>query len=605
MNGVRVLDAADRLGGFAVEVMRGLGAEVARAPLAAAALARADVVVCGRADRAWLRRAGEWPRLVWVVVTPFGLDGPRAEWAGGELVAQAAGGMVWPNGSPGTPPLPLPGEPATRVAGLHATLGALIALQARQRDGRGRLVDVSLQESATASLEHLAGEWFDRRDLGRRRGSLHWSGTFRVGRCRDGEALLSHVGDWTALREWLRADGAAADLAAPRWDDVDERCRHAAHVFDVLDAWAATYEVDALVEQAQLRRLPFAPVWSWARFARELGEPPGPSLLSAGAAIAPGPPRPLAGARVIDLTWVVAGPLATRILADCGAEVIRVERPDAPPPAGTSAINLQRGKRRLSLDLRAAEGLAALRALLRDADVVVDNFSRRVLPNLGLDDAALHALNPRLVIVHLTGFPPGDGRADWAAFGPTLQAMSGLVDAMRDGDGRPAGPGFAWADTATAWAAAVAITAALWRGGAARLALTQRDVLGLLLAPVLAAARAGARPPTAGLIVRCADADDGERWCAVAPPDDAGQRADPTALLAAAGAQPAEALVARLQEAGVAAAVVATPADLAADPQLRHRGWWRRVEGVARDGIVPRIRDLGGDRCARLFLPSG
>jgi crotonobetainyl-CoA:carnitine CoA-transferase CaiB-like acyl-CoA transferase len=590
---MRVLDAADEHGRFAVEVLAALGADVEPGPLRAAALARADVVVAGGAARPWLARAAEWPRLVWVVVTPFGLDGPRADWAGDELTAQAAGGMVWPNGHPAEPPLPLPGAPATRCAGLHAALGALLALMARQHDGRAPLVDVSLQESAAATLEHVTGEWFDHGDLARRRGSLHWSGTFRVGRCRDGEVLLTHVGDWTALREWLRADGAAQDLTAARWDDVDERCRHAAHVFDVLEAWAGRYAVDALVQQAQARRLAFAPVWSLARFARALPALPTPTLL----APPPGPavaPRPLRGARVIDLTWVVAGPLTTRILADHGAEVIRVERPDAPPPHGTTDANLQRGKRRLRLDLRTADGRAQLRALLRDADVLVDNFSARVLPNLGFDDDALRALNPRLVIAHLTGFPPGDPRADWAAFGPTLQAMSGLVDAMRDGAGRPAGPGFAYADTATAWAAALAITAALWHGTAARLALSQRDVLGLMLAPLLAAARDGASWQAAGRLYRCRDADGLERWCAVSVPAADGPAPDRRAAaldhLLTAPRRAAEAVVARMQAAGFPAAVVATPADLAADPQLRARGWWCQVGGIVRDGVVPRLR---------------
>lgn len=574
MNGVRVLDAADAHGRFAVEVMAALGARVERGALSDEALARADLVVAGAAARPWLRRAAAWRRLVWVLVTPFGCDGPRAEWAGNELVAQAAGGVVWPNGHPGTPPLALPGEPVTRCAGLHAALGGLLALMAGRADGRGRLVDVSLQESATALLEHVMGEWFDRGDPALRRGTLHWSGTCRVGRCRDGAVLLTHVGDWTALREWLRADGAARDLVDPRWDDVDERCLHAAHVFDVLDAWAATYTVDALVEAAQLRRLAFAPVWDFARFAAALPAPPTAAIL------APPPsgdaaPRPLAGARVIDLTWVVAGPLTTRILADHGADVVRVERPDAPPPHGTTEATLQRGKRRVALDLRGADGVATLRALLRDADVVVDNFSRRVLPNLGLDDDALHALNPRLVIAHLTGFPPGDACADWVAYGPTVQAMSGLVDAMRDAAGRVAGPGFALADTATAWAAALAIVGALWRGGGARLALSQRDVLALLLAPVLAG---GAAPPSrAAHILRCADGEGGERWCAVSLP--AGER------VPAARHETAERVAARLQAAGIPAAVVATPADLAADPQLRGRGWWHRG-----DGIVPHIR---------------
>ena len=281
MDGVRVLDASDEHGRFAVEVMAGLGAHVERAPVTAAALARADVAVVGRDAQDWIVRRGEWPRLVIVAVTPFGLVGPRAAWVGDELIAQAAGGMVWPNGHPNAPPLPLPGAPATRCAGLHAALGAVLALLARRGDGRGRLVDVSLQESATAALEHVVGEWLDHGDAALRRGTLHWNGTFRVGRCRDGEALLSHVGDWTALREWCTADGAAQDLGDPRWEDVDERCRHAGHVFDVLDAWAARYTVAELVEQAQLRRLPFAPVWDLARFARELGAIPSAGMLAA------------------------------------------------------------------------------------------------------------------------------------------------------------------------------------------------------------------------------------------------------------------------------------------------------------------------------------
>ena len=269
------------------------------------------------------------------------------------------------------------------------------------------------------------------------------------------------------------------------------------------------------------------------------------------------------------------------MLADFGAEVIRIERPDAPAAVGTSEANLRRGKRSVALDLHSAAGLAAVRELLRDADVVIDNFSRRVLPNFGLDDDALHALNPRLVIAHLTGFPAGGPRADWAAFGPTIQAMAGLVAHMRDVDGRPAGPGFAYADTATGWAAALAIVAALWRGGGARIALSQWEVMGLMLAPELAARGGALARPPATRLDRCADAGSLERWCAVPATDvrDAGW----------ARAQAAEAVAAHYQASGLPAAMVATPADLLADPQLRARGWWQRVDGVVRDGVVPHL----------------
>jgi len=288
--------------------------------------------------------------------------------------------------------------------------------------------------------------------------------------------------------------------------------------------------------------------------------------------------RPLAGVRVVDLTWVVAGPLATRVLADFGAEVVRVERVDAPAASGTTAANLRRGKRAVRLDLRVAADLAAARELLRQADVVVDNFSRRVLPNLGLDDAALRALNPRLIVAHLPAFAAADPRADWVAFGPTLHALCGLTAAMRHPGGAPAGAGFAYSDTASGWAMALAIAAALWRraadGDGAVIDLAQHDVLAMLLAGAAAAPR--------GAILRCADAGGLDRWCAV--------ESDDPRLAARLREASAEEAVAALQAEGIAAALVATPADLAADPQLLHRGWWRREDGVAMDGVVPVLR---------------
>jgi crotonobetainyl-CoA:carnitine CoA-transferase CaiB-like acyl-CoA transferase len=154
--------------------------------------------------------------------------------------------------------------------------------------------------------------------------------------------------------------------------------------------------------------------------------------------------------------------------------------------------------------------------------------------------------------------------------------------------------------------------------GGVRLDLAQRDVLALLLAPSLAAARDGARPPTAGPrgIYRCADAAGVQRWCAIAVTDDAAWRrlvaviAQPwaaAARFATAGQRlrcggdidrrltgwtrprPADAVVAALQAVAVPAAVVATPADLASDPQLLGRGWWRRGDGVTLEGVVPRL----------------
>ncbi len=601
LTGVRVRAAGGGPADCARELLAGLGATVA-------ADGDADVVVAADGAAAM----GPQGDAIAVCCSPFGVDGPRAGWHGGERIAQAAGGLVWPNGVPAAPPLPFPGALATRAAGLHAALGAVLALHARHRGRRGRRVDVSLQESAAALLEQHGGAWFDAGRLAVRQGSRHPGGTFQVARCRDGWALLTHVGDWDALREWLRADGMAGDLAAPRWNDLETRCREADHVFAVLAAWAATRRLDELVTGAQLRRLPFAPVQSFAACAAALGRVPGPEVLAAelrppriaarGAAPPPaaGSGAPLHGIRVLDLTWVVAGPLATRVLADFGADVLHIERPDVAArrrPGTIGDANLHRGKRHRALDLQRAADRATLRALIGEADVLVDNFSRRVLPNLGFDDDALVALNPRLVIAHLRGCPASGPYADWTTYGPTLHALSGLTAAMAAPDGTPAGPGFACADTLSAWAAALAIAAALWRqattGAGACLEIVQLEVLALLLAPLLR----GDAPAAPGTLYRCADdprAPHPERWCLIDETTPAWRQVTATLDRPPAAwlrATRAEAAVDRLQSAGVPAALVATIADLAADPQLRHRGWWPA------DGVVPRL--LGGARDGR------
>src|ERR1700746_2560632 len=112
--------------------------------------------------------------------------------------------------------------------------------------------------------------------------------------------------------------------------------------------------------------------------------------------------RPLAGIRVLDFTWVVAGPVTTRILADLGADGIKVERKDAldfGDRRGGLSGTLMRGKRSVVLDLRQARAQAIARARALRSDVVVDNFSARVMTNLGLDWATLAATKPDVICV--------------------------------------------------------------------------------------------------------------------------------------------------------------------------------------------------------------
>src|SRR5437588_153764 len=152
--------------------------------------------------------------------------------------------------------------------------------------------------------------------------------------------------------------------------------------------------------------------------------------------------RPLDGIRVLDFTWVVAGPVTTRILADLGADVIKVERRgslDFGDRRGGLSGTLMRGKRSLLLDLNDPRGLDLACHLATVSDVVIDNFSARVMTNLGLDYDALAALKPDIICVRMTGFGLTGPDRDHVSYGPTLQALTGYTLLMAEPGGRPAG----------------------------------------------------------------------------------------------------------------------------------------------------------------------
>jgi benzylsuccinate CoA-transferase BbsE subunit len=194
--------------------------------------------------------------LVVVSITPFGQHGPYRDWRASDTVAQAMGGMLYVNGYRDGPPLRAFGLQAYHQAGIFGAVGALSALLG----GRGQDVDVSLQAAVAGALEHVPGFWHQLGHVAMRQGTFHWTRYFRIGRCRDGWVMHCTLGDWTSLVEWVKADGMAADLDDPAWEDLTYRKDHGEHLFDVLDAWALRYTVEELMEGAQLRRIPYAAV---------------------------------------------------------------------------------------------------------------------------------------------------------------------------------------------------------------------------------------------------------------------------------------------------------------------------------------------------------
>jgi crotonobetainyl-CoA:carnitine CoA-transferase CaiB-like acyl-CoA transferase len=345
----------------------------------------------------------------------------------------------------------------------------------------------------------------------------------------------------------------------------------------------------------------------------------------------------LDGVRILDLSRVWAGPLGVRILGDLGADVIRVEatwsrgqkgvtdayaaRTQMYPQgkAGTRPWNrhgmfnkFNRNKRAVTLQLDTAEGKAIFERLVQQADVVLENYSPRVMPQLGLGYERLSELNPGIIYIGMPGFGWTGPSRDWVALGTMIEPAAGLSSLMGYADSGPYKSGVAWADPVAALHAAAAVLIALWdreadpqrRGQAIELAQFE-GMIDFIGEEVLAAQVRGADAPRHGNrhpyyapqgCYRCAGQD---RWLALSITGDAewqalcglagiapalrelrlDQRLDrQDELDAAIGAWTATqdqlAAMQRLQAAGIAAVAVFDAKQLVENEQLAARGFY-------------------------------
>ena len=181
-------------------------------------------------------------------------------------------------------------------------------------------------------------------------------------------------------------------------------------------------------------------------------------------------PGPLAGYRVIDVTQMLSGPMSTMILGDQGADVIKVEPPDAGDLTrafSTTGISptfsmINRNKRSVALDLKCERGVGLLKQLVAESDVFVQNFRPGAVERLGIDEPALRQVKPDLIYVSISGFGEVGPYTHKRVYDPVIQALSGLTDIQRDPvTGRPKMMRLVIPDKVTALTAAQAMTAAL------------------------------------------------------------------------------------------------------------------------------------------------
>lgn len=187
--------------------------------------------------------------------------------------------------------------------------------------------------------------------------------------------------------------------------------------------------------------------------------------------------KPLAGVRVLDLSNIIAGPLCTYQLAQLGAEVIKIERPGTgdlsrkmgADPAmgrknmGASFLALNAGKQSISLNLQQERGREIFRLMVKDADVVFENFRPGVMARLGLDYEALRKINPRLIYCAVSGFGQDGPLSERPAYDQIIQGYSGLMSVTGTEETGPFRAGYVVCDTMGAMTAAFAIVSALYR----------------------------------------------------------------------------------------------------------------------------------------------
>ena len=259
-------------------------------------------------------------------------------------------------------------------------------------------------------------------------------------------------------------------------------------------------------------------------------------------------PRPLAGVRVVDFTWIVAGPQATRILADLGADVIRVEheshldslRIGQPVDPSSGSVNqsglfnnLSRNKRGITANLHHPRARELVERLIAGADAVTENYSPGAFARMGFGWDRLRELNPRLVYLSLSGYGHSGRDSAYVTWGPTAQAVSGLTWLSGLPDQPPAGWGYSYLDHSAGYYGAIALLLALRRrdrtGGAQRIDLSQVET-GMVMCgvPMLdaqvngrASRRLGNRSEHPALAphgaYRCAGDEPGrDRWIAIA-----------------------------------------------------------------------------------------
>ncbi|WP_407559349.1 CoA transferase [Mycobacterium paraintracellulare] len=618
------------------------------------------------------------PRAVIVTISDFGWSGPYADRAASEFTLQAWAGSPGFRGDPAGPPISIGGDLGEYMGGVFAAFGALAVRRRIERGGPGEHLDLSMLEALTAMQ---SSEWLHSQLL-RVPPIRRTTEVPSIEPAKDGYVGITMV----TGQQWL---DFAAMVECPQLEEIEQlrfqigRWQYRDLIREQIHPWLAERTVAEIVELGQLFRLPIAALGNGStirdlEYVRQrdafihnpagFHQPRPPWLMSACAPARVGatpslgedddesPWRrdesesepaldglPLAGVRIIDLTAFWAGPAATHLLAAFGADVVKIEsiqRPDGIRYSGGMRTDvddwweygwvfhaMNTNKRSVTLDLGSEEGRRLFTELVAGADVVIENFSPRVMEHFGLTAEVLLGVNPRLVFARMPAFGVEGPWRDRVGFAPTMEQIAGLAWVTGLPEAPPVTPRGA-CDPLAGVHAAFAVLAALSfaeRTGKGQLVelpmletvlnataiqAIESEVFGVTLS------RRGNRGHGTAIqnIYRCAgDKDD---WIAVTIRDDAQWHAlvdvmdrpawcrDEVLSTVAGRRQRADEIDARLAEwfvrqtleptverlagAGIPAAPVVSPSLVTDNPQLRERGFFEALHhGSTGLGLYP------------------
>jgi crotonobetainyl-CoA:carnitine CoA-transferase CaiB-like acyl-CoA transferase len=632
LDGVEVVECGERIAvGACGSVLLALGARVsmalsvgreARLPLQQTegkqrlgdaeavreALARADIVIASSdTTRLKCTRA---PTQIVCDITAYGSSGPLAGLAHSDALVQAAAGLADTTGEPGGPPLLCPFPQVEGIAALYAAAAILAAWRVRLQAGTGQDVEVAMFDCAFSTLSTFLPFHFVGKPV-TRSGNRHvLASPWNAYRAADGWLLICTGADeqWRRLCEVIGRPELARE---PKLAKAPDRVQQRALVDGAVQDWIARLPAADAADALQARGIAAGPVVPVEALETEpniahRGMYGAHGMRSAlryfspddGTHVSPLPPGerqgvrateppsaphilralPLAGFRVLEIGQYTTAPLVARNLGALGAEVLKIE-----PPGGDAARDWppqQHGqgyfftlsnsdKRSLCLDLRESGDRERFAALLRDADVLVENLKPGSLDKLGFDAATRARLNPALVYCAISGFGADSAYPGRPAFDTVIQAMSGIMDSIRS-NGVPQKTGISFADVLGGLFALTGTLAALAApdrsGNGEALDISMQDAG----AWITQWQRAGLDSARDIRTVRCADG-----YVVV----EAAKGAD--ADIAHCADLMRAALVERLARRGIAAAPVRSIAEVAESAQAYERGLLRRVRDSA------------------------